>query len=223
VICHGTTILIFALLLSGMNKIKCNSCGFVDFSDAKVCKKCGKSLFASARATRVSAELGQLKLESGLSMYVIILLAISGALMLATAVLYAAFRKSQAGGDEMLIAFILFTAVPVLCCGYALTFFWGKKKVKVFENGLELFEKGIGTATVLWDDIAKIHEHVEWLLIQGIPVGRGVQMDITTKSGATIALMQDIGGLAAIRTAVRDSAHNAEHARDTSVNIYTAV
>ena len=205
-----------------MNRIKCESCGFINFSTETICKRCNQIL---NRVTGKSERkvLGELKIKSRISGYAIALLLISGILILITAFLVVFYRDGfRQDVNELSLVFFLFGIIPLLCSLYALKFFLGVKNVSVYEKGLIYSEKSKETV-LFWDDIVSISETVEWLIVQGMPIGRGTVMMLKTNEDEEIILMQDIGGLREIRKFILMKCKTASHTKYRKFDIDVSI
>lgn len=205
-----------------MSRKKCENCGIVNFATEAFCKKCKKSLKEFAERKFINS-LGKLELKSRISIYAISVLLIGGLLISITGFFAIFYRDGfDKNGDEFSLIFILCGVIPALCCFYTLKFFLGVKKISVHENGFIYSEKSKETI-VFWSEIKSISETIEWLIVEGIPLGRGTVMNLKTNSDEEIILMQDIGGLREIRKYILRKCNTANYVKNRKFDISVSI
>lgn len=183
-----------------MKPIKCSKCGFVSFDTENICKRCKSPLETNFKKSS-SLPLGELEFQSSISLMAKALMLIGGSLSLLVFVLALFFKDSLPKNDFRLTVLII-GVIPFLCCAYAAVNFFGAKKVEIYQNGL-VYKQKSQKDTIFWKEIKNCVETVEWILVDGIPIGRGRVITLTTITNNKFILGQEIGGLSKVRDLIR--------------------
>lgn len=179
-----------------MKSFKCSKCGLLNFETEKICKRCKNHLTTNFQKS-YSESLGKLEFQSSISMMAKALMLIGGSLSLLIFILGFFFKNSFPENDFTLVVIII-GVIPFLCCVYAAVNFLGAKKVEVYQNGL-IYKQKSQKDTIFWKEIKNCVESVEWIFVEGIPLGRGRIITLTTTRDNKFVLGQEIGGLSKVR------------------------
>jgi len=181
-----------------MKNIKCPNCNLVNFANEKICKKCKKSLTIQFNSTDnfENKDLGRFEFESEISVMAIAVLIIGSILLIITFFFALIYGKNNGLDDNLKIMLILCGLIPFLCC-IGVVSLLRKRKLTIYENGF-IFEDKNKDLFVFWNEIKKCTESIEWILIDGIPIGRGRALIVDTVFEEKIILGQELGGLGKI-------------------------
>jgi hypothetical protein len=183
-----------------MKTNKCSKCGLVNFETENICKRCKSHLITNFQKSS-SQSLGELEFQSNISLMAKAVMIIGGGLSLLIFISGFFFKDSFPEKDFMLVIIII-GVIPFLCCVYAAVNFFGAKKVEVYQNGLVYTQKS-QKDIIFWEEVKNCVESIEWILLDGIPMGRGRIITLTTKTDNKFILGQEIGGLSKVRDIIR--------------------
>lgn len=131
-----------------------------------------------------------------------------GAVLTVIGFIFGLFLRSSMKDGEAPLILILVGIVPLLCCVGLLAKLTGKK-VDVYQNGF-IYKDKKNQLTIFWHEIQYCHESIEWILVDGIPLGRGKEIKVTTYHGEELTLSQEIGGLNAFIKTLRENLDRAQ-------------
>ena len=182
-----------------MKSIICPNCNLINFVTETVCKRCKKSLadrFEPTESFKESKELGEFEFESNMSVMAKTVLIIAFILLLVTFFFGLVYGKNNGLDDDLKLMLILGGLIPFLCC-IGVVSLLRKKKLRIYQNGF-VFQNKDKNSIVYWDEVKNCTESIEWILLDGIPLGRGRALIVNTIFEEKMVFGQEIGGLGEI-------------------------